>query len=495
MRILMLGNSFTFANNLPDLLAKLTGAEVIEHTRGGARLAEHLNSSTKMGAKTQAALTGKNWDYVILQEMSNGPITSTEKYLKNAALLCKQIREAGAEPVIYATWAYERNGKQLASFGMDYDEMASRMMESCRLAAEQNYCLLAEVGKKFYELADMEPLYAEDGCHPNKRGTEIAAEVLSEVILKDWETTGKRNNCIKFFDSVDHAVKSVYGPDTNIISRIPLSGGDINAAFALYLSGGKRVFVKENTSDKQDMFEAEAAGLAALRATETIGVPSVLALGNDPDRKMSFLMLEYLEEGIKEDDYWEVFGRQLAQMHKAETKGFLPKEAAGAKYGFLRDNYIGSKPQINTPKKCWIDFYRECRLEPQIRMAEEYLEGTPIRKLIRILDRLEELLREPEQPSLLHGDLWSGNKVCGPNGRAWIIDPATYVGDFEADLAMTELFGGYPEAFYAAYAQENYIEPEYDDRRDLYHLYHMLNHLNLFGEAYLEDVRTITERY
>lgn len=123
MRILMLGNSFTFVNNMPSTLAELTGAEVVQHTRGGARLAEQLNPKTKMGGLTQAALENEKWDYVILQEMSNGPITAKESFLKNVHLLCEKIWENGATPVLYATWAYKRGGKQLQSFGMDYDEM------------------------------------------------------------------------------------------------------------------------------------------------------------------------------------------------------------------------------------------------------------------------------------------------------------------------------------------------------------------------------------
>lgn len=532
MKILLLGNSFTAANNMPDMLAHLTKAEVVQHTRGGARLAEHLNPATNMGARTLAAFAGKTYDYVVLQEMSNGPITSTDKYLQNVALLCQQIREAGAEPVIYATWAYERDGKKLKSFGMDYVEMAARMIETCRQAAEENHCLIAEVGKRFFELADVQPLYAEDGCHPNKRGSEIAAEMLAEVILADWKKHGEMNigdgsassKSLPHFTCPEEAITELFGHSTKIISKIPVSGGDINAAYCLQLTGGRRVFLKSNTADKEDMFRAEAAGLEALRRTRTIGVPAVLAIGNNrkdnseiasdskdasqynrmeeseigidtPTASQSFLLMEYLEPAPKDADYWEAFGRELALLHKTETAGFFPREERNARFGFWRDNYIGSTPQINTPKSSWIDFYRECRLEPQIRMAEEYLEGTPIRKLIRILDRLEELLREPEFPSLLHGDLWGGNQICGPDGKAWIIDPAVYVGDFEADLAMTELFGAFPEAFYSAYAMENPIEAEYDDRRDMYHLYHMLNHLNIFGEMYLGDVREIVERY
>lgn len=154
MRILMLGNSFTFVNNIPATLAEITGAEVVHHTRGGARFAEHLNPNTKMGAKTQEALQNEKWDYVILQEMSNGPITSKEKFLMNVGKLCDQIRENGAKPILYATWAYRKGGKQLQDFGMDYDVMFHRMYDSYHEAAEQNHCLTADVGEAFYKLAN-----------------------------------------------------------------------------------------------------------------------------------------------------------------------------------------------------------------------------------------------------------------------------------------------------------------------------------------------------
>ena len=127
MRILMLGNSFTTANHMPDMLDELTGAEIVQHTRGGARLAEQLNPKTKMGKRTQEALQNEKWDFVILQEMSNGPITSEASFLENAEKLCEKIRENGAKPVFYATWAYQRGGKKLETFGMDYDEMYQKL--------------------------------------------------------------------------------------------------------------------------------------------------------------------------------------------------------------------------------------------------------------------------------------------------------------------------------------------------------------------------------
>lgn len=182
MRILMLGNSFTFTNNLPRMLAGLTGAEVVHHTRGGARLSEHLNPSTRLGAQTQAALETERWDYVVLQEMSHGPITTPKSFFSSVKLLCEQIRENGAVPILYATWAYQKGGDKLAAKGWDYDEMARSMSEAYHRAAQENHALIADVGQRFYELSDTQDLYAPDGVHPNEPGSRIAAQTIAAVI-------------------------------------------------------------------------------------------------------------------------------------------------------------------------------------------------------------------------------------------------------------------------------------------------------------------------
>lgn len=187
MRILMLGNSLTFANDMPSMLAEITGAEVIHHTRGGARLAEQLNPKTQMGEKTKAALENESWDYVVLQEMSNGPITARKTFLENSERLCKKIKAAGAMPIFYATWAYRRGSEDLNRLGLAYDVMAAQLAEAYRLAAETNEALIAEVGKRFYELADRQDLYAEDGQHPNEQGSRIAAETIAAVIKADQD--------------------------------------------------------------------------------------------------------------------------------------------------------------------------------------------------------------------------------------------------------------------------------------------------------------------
>ena len=187
MRILLLGNSFTFTNNMPQMLAELTGAEVVHHTRGGARLSEHLNSNTKLGVQTQAALRDESWSYVVLQEMSHGPITSPKSFFSSAERLCGQIRENSAIPILYATWAYQKGGDKLAAKGWDYDEMACKLSQAYRKAAQENHALIADVGRRFYELAQTQDLYAGDGIHPNELGSRIAAQTIAAVIQEHKE--------------------------------------------------------------------------------------------------------------------------------------------------------------------------------------------------------------------------------------------------------------------------------------------------------------------
>ena len=180
----MLGNSFTFANNMPETLANLIDAEVVQHTRGGARLAEQLNPDTKMGGMTQAALQNEKWDYVILQEMSNGPITAPGSFLDSVNRLCALARQNGAEPILYATWAYRKGGPTLAAKGWDYDDMARRLSDAYHTAAERNQALIADVGQRFYALSPAADLYADDGIHPSEQGSRLAAETIAEVIAR-----------------------------------------------------------------------------------------------------------------------------------------------------------------------------------------------------------------------------------------------------------------------------------------------------------------------
>ncbi len=285
-------------------------------------------------------------------------------------------------------------------------------------------------------------------------------------------------------NSIDSAISSLFGPSVKVVDRQRVSGRDINRAYSLELSSGECVFLKSNRAGLLDMFTAEAHGIEALRATGTIGAPEPLAVGTDENN--AFLIMEYLSSAPRRSDYWETFGHELAMLHRAKC---------GPRFGFPTDNYIGSTPQQNAHMDSWVAFFRERRLIPQMKLAWRLLDERTRHNLTRITDRLDTLLPEPAFPSLIHGDLWSGNALCGPDGKAWILDPAAYVGHFEAELAMTELFGGFPERFYRAYDEVNPIDRGYADRRDLYNLYHLLNHLNLFGLSYLSNVSSIANRY
>ena len=202
-----------------------------------------------------------------------------------------------------------------------------------------------------------------------------------------------------------------------------------------------------------------------------------------------FLLLKYIESAKPVKDFWEDFAQNLASLHNADTKTFAPH------FGFFMDNYIGAKAQSNTPSPSWIKFFRDQRLEPQFKAASSYFDNKDKAQITKLLDHLEDFLIEPEKPSLLHGDLWSGNVMCSTDGKAMLIDPACYVGHAEADLAMTELFGGFSQEFYKAYNDVRPLQPGYENRRDLYNLYHLLNHLNMFGTAYLGPVKSIVAEY
>jgi fructosamine-3-kinase len=226
-------------------------------------------------------------------------------------------------------------------------------------------------------------------------------------------------------------------------------------------------FRKANEARFADAFAAEAQGLAALRAAG-VRAPEPLAFGVQAGE--AYLLVEYLE--LRKDGDWQALGRMLAAQHRRH----------GTRFGWARDNFIGATPQQNGWLADWPTFFTERRLAPQLRLALENgfrLEPGNV---------VELLAQHRPQPSLLHGDLWSGNAGFLADGSPVLFDPAVYYGDREADLAMTELFGGFPKAFYAAYEAAYPLEPGYALRKHLYNLYHLLNHLNLFGGGYLGQV-------
>jgi fructosamine-3-kinase len=234
------------------------------------------------------------------------------------------------------------------------------------------------------------------------------------------------------------------------------------------------------------LFQAEADGLAALRASGTsLAVPRVVAVASG---RPSFLVIEYLGAGRRGDDFDERLGRGLAELHRATTNRF----------GFHADNYCGSTPQPNPWTDRWIDFYRESRLGHQLRLAVDagHVSAADRNRIERLMERLDDWIDEPPSgPSLIHGDLWSGNLHVTDDGRPAIIDPAVSYSHREAELGMMRLFGGFSARVFAAYDAAWPLPPGWRDRSGLYELYHLMNHLNLFGAGYHGQMMAMVSRY
>jgi fructosamine-3-kinase len=250
-----------------------------------------------------------------------------------------------------------------------------------------------------------------------------------------------------------------------------VSGGCINQGYAVS-DREQTYFVKINNAAQIAMFEAEALGLQQMLATHTIRVPQPICWGLSDSS--SFLVLEWLEFGRGDRASWEEMGQKLAALHQG---------GRATRFGWERDNTIGSTPQINTWTESWSDFFAEYRIGYQLKLARKRGGGFPLENLVLPAVR-EYLTGYQPQPSLVHGDLWSGNAAVTVAGEPVILDPATYYGDREVDLAMTELFGGFPAAFYRGYDRVFPLEEGYQRRKTLYNLYHILNHFNLFGGGY-----------
>lgn len=277
------------------------------------------------------------------------------------------------------------------------------------------------------------------------------------------------------------AIASATRQPFRLISHDTSGGGCINQAYRIRGQDGRRFFVKLNTADKLAMFVAEAAGLGEIAATQTIRVPRPVAHGIA--NAHSFLVLEYLELNLRGDA--KLFGEQLAALHRIHS----------AQFGFAQDNFIGTTPQPNAWMDDWVTFWREQRLGFQLRLAARNGCGGKLQTLgEKLLDALPAFFAGySPPPSMLHGDLWSGNHAFLADGTPVIFDPAPYNGDRECDLAMTELFGGYPADFYAAYRAAYPLDAGYAARRELYNLYHILNHANLFGGGYARQAEQMMQ--
>ncbi len=285
--------------------------------------------------------------------------------------------------------------------------------------------------------------------------------------------------------ALQEALATVLG--CSIRRAVPVGGGCIAQACRVETDRGP-YFLKWGPSEVARTFAAEAAGLQALRAAASpLVIPEVVAWAEAQSNCPGYLLLEWIEPGRPGPRFWEHFGEGLARLHRH----------LGPRYGFDQDNFIGHTPQENTWEDDWPTFFWRHRIEPQVRWARERSrwERSWDRWLERLEARLPELLPARPPASILHGDLWSGNFMVTADGRAALIDPAVYYGDRETDLAMTELFGGFDARFYAAYRAAWPLEPGYEERRALYNLYHLINHLNLFGSGYAAGVARTLRRF
>lgn len=262
-----------------------------------------------------------------------------------------------------------------------------------------------------------------------------------------------------------------------------ISGGCINEAYCI-ADDNHRFFVKLNSSNDLPMFEAEAAGLKEIYNSQTLRVPTPICWGKN-DRH-AWLVLEYLEMNHSSRCDAATLGSGLAAMHRICDKQF----------GWQRNNTIGATPQINSNSSSWIQFWRTNRLGFQLQLAKNNGYTGKLQKLgERLMAELDTFFTDvTPTASLLHGDLWCGNYSFDTTGRPVLFDPAVYYGDRETDIAMTELFGGFPTAFYAAYRETYPLDSGYEMRKTLYNLYHILNHLNLFGGSYLRQAEHMANK-
>ena len=260
-----------------------------------------------------------------------------------------------------------------------------------------------------------------------------------------------------------------------------VSGGCINQGYQL-IGRDRSYFVKLNQASQVEMFRAEALGLTQMYDTKTIGLPKPICFG--VAKNSSYIVLEWLDLGRGNSNSWLEMGRQLAQMHQQGTVD---------RFGWEINNTIGSTPQINTWMENWADFFAEQRIGYQLRLAQRKGGNFPDTNQVVAAVRARLADRKPEA-SIVHGDLWSGNANITVDGQPTIFDPATYYGDREVDLAMTELFGGFPPAFYQGYNQQWQLDSGYQQRKTLYNLYHILNHFNLFGGGYGNQAKRMIQQ-
>lgn len=284
------------------------------------------------------------------------------------------------------------------------------------------------------------------------------------------------------FPAIEDALRAERGSAFQIRSAQPASGGDSHAAFVVS-DGHESFFIKLGEREQLPMFDAERDGLEALAAADCVRVPAPVLLASAGDH--AFLVLEYLQlQALTSAADGERCAQALVALHRQ----------SGENFGWRRDNFIGRTPQRNTPEPNWARFFVEHRLRPQLALARTRgFDDGLLRAGEQLCERVPALFLDYRpQASLVHGDLWHGNVAMLVDGTPVLFDPAVHFGDREADLAMAELFGGFPGAFYAAYRKAWPLQEDHAARKPLYCLYHLLNHLNLFGRSYLRECLRLT---
>ncbi len=274
-----------------------------------------------------------------------------------------------------------------------------------------------------------------------------------------------------------------FGASCRLIEASPVSGGCINHAVALKSTCG-HYFLKWNNQEMSDMFLKEMEGLKVLRSVNLVSIPKPYQTGIIDGK--SYLLLEHIEGNNRSPQFWSDFAQRLASIHSNTAEQF----------GLDHHNYIGRLPQSNRWDINWIDFFIEQRLLTQLKLGQKngYISSALMNKFEALFKKLSGLIPS-ETPALIHGDLWSGNYMTGSDGLVCLIDPAIYYGNREVEIAFTRLFGGFSEVFYDSYNEVQPLLPGFEDRTDLYNLYPLLVHVNLFGSSYLSGITTILSRF
>jgi fructosamine-3-kinase len=280
-------------------------------------------------------------------------------------------------------------------------------------------------------------------------------------------------------------------PQISSLQFVSVGGGSINDAYRVTANNDLKFFLKLNSATRYPLlFEKEENGLEFIGKQKIINTPSVILCDTMDDQQI--LLLEWIERGLRNDQFWKQFGEQMAALNQRE----LSDRGGQTMFGFTENNYMGALPQLNTITKNWSDFFIHCRLQPQIKLAEErkLLRSKHIAAFENLYSKLTSIFKD-EKSSLLHGDLWSGNFMCNEKSQPVLIDPAVYFGHRSMDLGMTTLFGGFDKLFYQSYNYYFTFPDNYEEQWEICNLYPLLVHLNLFGGGYLAQIESILRRF